>query len=173
MLYGGCRDVQHPPCWLTLKCRSLALVILVHPRAGPLCFHHIHLQPGFLFFLWLGNQTQPSRPFSLPLQLCLSVYTAVALFITFPVCALSRGGRSLSLPRFPSVCFAACISGKQPWTPLFPLFQFHWSWKFSVPWSRLQITQTTRGQGCKHKALNINSNSSKAIRFMASAPKGY
>lgn len=56
------------------------------------------------FPVWLWSQTQPSRSFSSPLQLGLSVYTAVAFPITFPVYVLSGKGCRHSLSLYTCQC---------------------------------------------------------------------
>lgn len=74
--------------------RYMQSQLLAAPRPAALIICILRLA---CFPLWLWSQPLPSRSFSSPLQLSLSVYTAVAFFITSPAHVLSGKGCRLTL----------------------------------------------------------------------------
>lgn len=101
MKYGGCTHERHALWFQSDKHwnekHQLSLDFAPSSgRAVASCFHHIHLQTGFSFLSLAWEPVTGFQAFS-P-QLCLSVYTAVAL--TFPqsecVCFAEQDVASLS-----------------------------------------------------------------------------
>lgn len=103
------------------------LFFLVHPQALARCFHHVHFQAAFFFHSLAVEADAAFQAFlSEPLQLCLSVHTAVAFFITFPVCVLRGAGcRFLSLSELN--CLLASVYMWQTPTKILSSLHFRWS----------------------------------------------